>query len=156
MKRERKSRLYNEHGFTLIESTLVVIVIGLLAIVAIPKLVPTDKHEVYITAHQITADMRYARGLAIANAENHKVKFYPDGSVYTSYAIRDSEGATVKSMDIPEQVDCTIDEIVVDGEISFTSLGSASPGGDDIISLQVGSHTNTISVVAATGRISSD
>ena len=164
MKRGWKSRPYSEHGFTLIESTLVVIVIGLLAIIAIPKIVSTDKHEVYIAARQIMADMRYARGLAIANAENYIVRFYPSGegpTYYDRYAILlAADESVVKAMEIPEQVDCTIaDGGGVDWDISFTRLGSAEDAGGDPIDGELmtlhkaGSHAQNINVISATGRV---
>ncbi|MFC1717350.1 Tfp pilus assembly protein FimT/FimU [Candidatus Poribacteria bacterium] len=163
MKRERKLRLCNEHGFTLIESTLVVIVVGLIAIIAVPKLLSTDKREVYIAAHQITADMRHARGLAIANAatddDPYIVRFYPKGggsSYYGSYVILAPDDSTVKSMEIPDEVDCDIPTGVGNWDISFNGLGSASVGGDIMTLDKAGSYTQSINVISATGRISID
>lgn len=150
MKHGRKSKFHNEHGFTLIESTLVIIVIGLLAIIAIPKLLSTDKQEVYIAGHQITADMRYARGLAVANAEDCTVTFSPSSGPYTSYTISNA-GGTVKSVDISEEVTCNLIAPFADS-ISFTALGSTTSSGE-IISLTVGSYSRKISVVSATGRV---
>lgn len=156
MKHRRKSKFHNEHGFTLIESTLVIVIIGLMAIIAVPKIISTDKHEVYIAGHQIVADMRYASGLAIANAENYTVTFAPDdGSSYTSYTIKDFGGTTVKSVNILGTVTC--DNAGFTGHvITFTPLGSAEVTDDDgiIISLHVDdNYTQQIEIILATGRV---
>ncbi len=163
MKGKQKSGLYRERGFTLIEIALVATMVGIMAIVAIPKIVSTDKHAVYMVARQITADMRYAQKLAISNADDYTVTFHRDstdpGTPYTSYDISDSGGTSVKFMEISEQVDCTIpDSIALDWEISFTRLGSAEVDGASIdgviISLDAdGSYAQDINVISATGRV---
>lgn len=157
MKHRRKSKFHNEHGFTLIESTLVIIVIGLLAIIAVPKILSTDKHAVYIAGHQITADMRYARGLAIANAESYKLTFslknpLDSSSPYISYTISNLDGTTtVKSVDISAEAICTPIGAFA-GSIIFTALGSTA-SKEAIILLTIGSYSRNISVVSATGRV---
>ena len=95
-------------GFTLIESALVVLVIGMIAVVAVPRIISLDKHVVSITARQITADMRYARSLAVTNMENHIVQFSPAGGPYTKYEIfRASDMVnSIKSRDVPPEVTC--------------------------------------------------
>jgi prepilin-type N-terminal cleavage/methylation domain-containing protein len=159
MKRGRRSKRHKERGFTLIESTLVIIIIGLLAIVAVPKILSTDKHEVRIAAHQITADMRYARGLAIANAKQYNVEFSKDGGAsYTKYEILlDGDDTPVKSMEIPEEVTC-IPVGLLDDNISFTVLGSADNSGVMLLltATASGNYPWNINVVGATGMITSE
>ena len=157
MERGRRSTTRNEHGFTVIEGVLAIVVIGLLAIVVVPKILSTDKRAVYITAHQITADMRYARSLAIANFGDYVVKFNPGGEPppYTSYEIQDPDGGTVKSMEIPAEVTCNPGVgSPFAGELTFTPLGSTTIASDvPILSLEAGGHWQYISIVSATGRV---
>jgi len=147
---KHKQKFHKEHGFTLIESTLVIVVIGLLAVIAAPKLLSTDRREVYIAGHQIAANMRYARGLAIANARSYTVTFSPTNGPYTSYTISNA-GGTVKSVDISDRVTCTPMGTFT-GSISFIALGNTASSGA-IISLTVGSYSQNISVVSVTGRV---
>jgi prepilin-type N-terminal cleavage/methylation domain-containing protein len=162
---EIKNRVSSsEQGFTIIESILAVVILGLMAMIAIPRLVSTDMRVASIAYHQITADMRYARSLATANAEDYKVRFnqHPSDSSYVSYSIvKASDNSEVKAMDISERATCAISVAVGGGidnpwEITFTRLGNADPdkSGVDIITLTVGEYVRTISVVAATGKVS--
>jgi prepilin-type N-terminal cleavage/methylation domain-containing protein len=148
----------SEQGFTIIESILAVVILGLMAMIAIPRLVSTDQRVASIAYHQITADMRYARSLATANAEDYKVVFYKDGNPsYVRYSIvKASDSSEVKAMDISERVTCTIPGGGETWEIAFKPLGNADPAksGNDIITLTVGVYVETISVIAATGRVS--
>ena len=152
MKRGQKSRVHNEYGFTLIESALIVLIIGMLAVIAIPKILSTDKYVVYTTSRQIMADMRYARSLAISRAEDYIVRFSPSGGPYTIYQILPAAGGSPeKTMEISDQVTC----IPLGGfsdDLLFTVLGSAATGGQ-IISVSGGGNNIDISVISATGRV---
>ena len=143
-------------GFTLIESALVVIVIGMIAVIAIPKIISLDKHVVSITARQITADMRYARNLAVSNMANYVVTFSTDGLSYTKYEIfRVGDATPVKSRDIPAEVECTAaGDFGVANELTFTHLGSTVTNNGEIISIsEPESVPKVISVISATGRV---
>ena len=158
MELERKLRIRNEHGFTLVEGILVILIIGVLAVMVMPRIGPTDNRVVYITARQMTADMRYARTLAITKAKEYIVTFSTDadGTKYKIFPAGGEENP-VKSMKIPKQVTYTEEDF--GGTLSFTHLGKASHTGTDdenIISLAAGaaaSHKWIISVIKTTGRI---
>ena len=156
MKRLYTAGKYGTKGFTLIESTLVILVIGMIAVIAIPKIISLDKHVVSITARQITADMRYARNLAVSNMGNYTVKFSPPGGgPYTEYGIFDASDVLIKSRDIPtEDVTCDAVGAFVD-DLVFTSLGSTATNNGPIISISESEpegFTKTISVIKPTGR----
>lgn len=162
MKHERKSRLCYERGFSLIEMTLAVIVVGLLAVISVPKLMKTDKHIVHTATRQIVADMRYARGLAVAESRRYRVRFNWDGMAYASYDIFWVDFSSVehiaKTMEITDEVSCTLPlGGGADWEISFTRLGSAEVGGasinGDIVLIGLDEYTQKIAVIGATGMV---
>lgn len=157
----QKSLFYEEHGFTLIESVLAVIIIGMLAVIAVPKIMSTDREIVHIAARKITNDMRYARSLAITNVNEYVVNFNTSGSnaiyaIYVGDGFGSPTGNPVKSVELDGAIGYT--STLVDGNLSFDSLGSASTGGSlvtaTIVTLTVGSYSENISVIGVTGRVS--
>ena len=131
-----------------------VIVIGILAAVVIPKngRKLLDKLNAYTSAHQIAADMRYARRLAITAAKDHIVRFNPETQPYTEYGIfYDDGGSEVQvgeTRQITSEVTCNGD----DRELSFQPLGSAA--ADGILSLIVGEYQYDVNLLSTTGKVS--
>ena len=154
-------RIHGENGFTLLESALVVIVIGITAAIGIPKIMPTNRRVAEIAAQQITADMRYARSLAISNSEEYEVKFYPSasGTEYAEYKIFPASASNelnpIKSGELDEdKIDCVgLGDFT--GTLIFTELGRIKDDPpNSIIQLTGGEKTLTIGIVVATGMIS--
>ena len=176
MKLIRKAKIHGENGFTLLESTLVIIVIGMLAVISIPKILSTNRRVAEITTQQMTSDMRIARTMAITNSMGYIVKLYQsiiDGTEYGSYGIfpdadgdgvldatPEEEGSPVKVRDIPEEeIDCTaVSGSGFSGTIYFNALGRIDTNfspftQEDIIHITDGEHDHYISATVATGRV---
>ena len=83
----------DEHGFTIIEFLAIIAIIGILVVMAVPRLGTLGKSVAQTTARRLVADMRYARRLAIASAKDHIVRFYPPGGPYDEYRFFRKEGA---------------------------------------------------------------
>ena len=166
LKSGQRRRMRGERGFTLLETMLVIIVIGIVTIIAVPRILPTNRRVAEITAQQITADMRYARTLAITNSEDLVVKFYDSagGTEYAEYRIFPvgDEGNPVKYGEIPEdKIDCVdfggVTGALESTPLTFTALGRIEGvSNGEIIQVVGGGETFTISVVVATGRTSFD
>lgn len=60
-------------GFSLIELTAVVAILGITALVVIPSLSPTDPHILELAAYRLADALRYARSEALRTGEIHGV-----------------------------------------------------------------------------------
>lgn len=140
----------SERGVTLLEVLMLIVIIGILTAVTMPRIGSTDGQAARTTARQIITDMRYARGLAVSACKDHIVRFSPTGGAHTEYTILCVEGATEEQVgqtrQIREQVTCTGPD-----EFTFYPIGNVSSNGT--ISLTAGDNQYDVSVVAATGRV---
>jgi len=159
MGRERGSRVHDEYGLTFIELVIVLAIIGILAVMAIPRIGIFGRQTAYVTTRQMIADLRYARSLAITSAKDHLVKFYSVyptmASPYTEYRIfRHEVGGDVQVgelKNIPNEVTCS-SVGGFSGSITFHPLGDSTCNGT-IISVVQGSTQYTVTVIASTGRV---
>ena len=145
-------RIHTQRGFTILEVMLSVMIIGIMALLAIPRILDTRRHVVYMTHQQIVADMRYARGLAIAKSGDYRVTFSPAEGPYTGYEILAANGDSVKSMQIQaKKITCSPATGFTD-TLTFHRFGNASDNGEVIV-LSAEGHQESINVVRATGRV---
>lgn len=83
-------------GFSLIEVLLAVVVIAILSATIIPRITNArlyDKFLAYTTAHQVAADVRLARRLAVTNGDDYKLEFSTGGSDKTYAIYKNNSGA---------------------------------------------------------------
>ena len=140
----------DQSGVTLLETIMLIAIIGMFTVMSIPRIGTTDKQSAHAVARRIIADMRYARQLAVSDASNHIVRFSPAVGSHTEYRILRVAGETEELVgqikQIPVEITCAGPE-----EFTFTPLGSATSNG--LISLTGGGGQYDINVVATTGRV---
>lgn len=78
-------RRRNSSGFTLVESILIVLLIGFLAFVVIPKFNAYYTIELRSAVKELASDIRYAQSQAIATREHHGLVFDPADERYFVY-----------------------------------------------------------------------
>jgi prepilin-type N-terminal cleavage/methylation domain-containing protein len=157
-------------GFTLVELLIVIAIISIAALTAIPMMSSAASMQIRSAANMLTADLEYAKSMAISRAQNFSVVF--DAST-DSYRIEDQNGNVLphpvkKGFDY--EVDFQndgrlnkVDIISVDfdstSKVTFDYLGSpyngnSTPLNNGVINLQAGSTNSTIIVEPVTGYVS--
>lgn len=141
-------------GFGLVEAIMVVLFIGILAVVTVPKLnmAVISKHKAEATAKKFVTDLRRTRALAIShastNAEGFGVEMNgPDP--YTGYSIVNQQSnLPLDSHTIDTTILCTGGQRFI-----FGALGSLKPTSDSQLTFSSSGRTFTITITAATGMV---
>jgi prepilin-type N-terminal cleavage/methylation domain-containing protein len=142
-----KERTPNYKGMTLIELLAVLVIIGILSAVVIPRLnltVTTSRASVDGAAYMIASDIRYAQEFAMANRVSKSVTFTSGLSVYTFNPTSNLD----PSGRLPSGV-TTVNNFT----ITFNSLGEPTTGGGGSVTVSNGIQTKTITVVNYTGKV---
>ena len=157
-------------GFTLVELLIVIAIIMIAALTAIPMMSSAASVQIRSAANMLTADLEYAKSMAISRAQKFSVVF---DKAAESYRIEDKDGA-VLSHPVKEGFDYVIDfrndsrldkvdiidvDFDATSEVKFDYLGSpyngsGTPLNSGVISLQAGGTTATVTVEPVTGFIS--
>jgi Tfp pilus assembly protein FimT len=140
-------------AYSLAEMIVVVMIIGALAFIAIPRLNFAALHhkQAHTIAKKIITDLRRTRTLAISKAANNPAGYrlqMVGSSPYTSYQIVDtnSSGTVVDSQTIDSPVSCT-----GGSQFGFGPLGNLLTGSGTTLSVSSEGKTYTITVITGTG-----
>ena len=142
-----KSEFRNSKGITLIELLAVLVIIGILSAVVIPRLNltgTTSRASVDGAAYIIASDIRYTQEFAMANRVSKSVTFTTGSSVYTFSPASNLD----PSGRLPSGV-TTVNNFT----ITFNSLGEPTTGGGGSVTVSDGIQTKTITVVNYTGKV---
>ncbi len=141
-------------ALTLVEVILAVLFLGIMAVIAIPRLnlSALSKQKADCLAQKIVTDLRRTRRLAISNAAGNTAGFklkMTGTSEYTGYDIVDANSdETVDSQTIDPAVSCTGGD-----EFKFGPLGNLLSGSDTQLVISADGKTFTIDITSATGMV---
>jgi len=70
-------------GFTIIEVAMVIVIVGIMAALTIPRFNTFYGIKLSGAAKKVTSDIRYAQQLAVTRHENYNINFSPNGYTVT-------------------------------------------------------------------------
>ncbi len=157
-------------GFTLVELLIVVVIISIAALTAIPMMSSAASMQIRSAANMLTADLEYAKSMAISRAQNFSVVFDTSADSYWiedkdsnplphpvkkgfNYVIDFQNDGRLKKVDIVS-VDFDSTSKVTFDYLGSPYNGSSTPLNNGVINLQAGSTTSIITVEPVTGYVS--
>ena len=84
-------------GFTLIEMVLVMVLVGILTAMVLPRLRPSASQTVHSSATQLAYDLELARTRAISTGHAVRVTFDVPSSAYVGYLDTDGDGVITQT-----------------------------------------------------------
>lgn len=157
MLRLNRFRSRAKRGVSLVDLTLTVMILGLLAGIAVPKFINSlDHYRTKSAAAQIQADLALARQLAMARSESLAVQFTVASSEYTLEGVDHphlrGEIYTVRLAESPYDVSLASANIGGDMRLVFNAFGLPDSGGT--ITVQAGRFQQTVTIDPESGKAS--
>ncbi|MCF8721539.1 prepilin-type N-terminal cleavage/methylation domain-containing protein [Nitrospina gracilis] len=137
----------NEYGFTLVEAVLVVVLVGILGALFLPRLA-SDAIPLNSATSMVTADLKFAQELAMSRNPSAGSPIgitFSGGS--SSYTLTDPVGAFTASRTFPGGV-----TISTGGTINFNKYGEPQTISTITLTAPDGSN-HSITVEAFSGRV---
>ncbi len=134
-------------GFSLIELVMVIVLLGIVMAVVVPKLRNTTDFSLEGSASMIIADIRNAQELAMATHDDKNVVFILSGS---SYTVETESDSVFRTVDLPSGVTITSADLT----FTFNPLGEPTAGGGSSVTISAGGNSKTVTVGNYTGRAS--
>ena len=142
---------YKRQGFTLIEVTLVIALMGVFYSMAFPRINSNALNEkgAEISIKKMAASLKLARSMAIANQENHIFHFDSDTGQFGVYAGSVSPSNLVdKTYSLEKGVTC-----IGQDTFTFTPAGASTAEVRSAIACMVDGEYYSAKVIPATGYV---
>ncbi len=137
----------NEKGFTIFEVIIVIVIVGIMAAIAIPKMNNVTTVDLYATARQVKSDIRLAQQLATSKFMNTTITFVAGSN---TYAITRGNPVVTINKSLPVNSRVTFD---AGYSFQFRSSGIPTATAGWTVGITSGGSTEQIVVSNITGRV---
>jgi prepilin-type N-terminal cleavage/methylation domain-containing protein len=140
----------NPHGMTLIEVILVMVIIGILAAIVLPRIdfgITSSRTSVDGAAYMIASDIRYTQEFAMSNRVSKSIEFTTTHPTYYTF------NPVSTGMDPSGQLQPLGATISTTVTFTFNSLGEPTTGGGSSVIVSAGGVIRTITVLQYTGKV---
>ncbi len=140
-------------GMTLLEVLMVVVIVGIMSAVVIPRLGPggIGNPGARAVARRLALDLRHARSLAIATGTNHYVGFDAAGAALTGYTIYQTASPTDIAVEAYRSFGQGVTATGSGTRAEFSPTGAALGAYSFVVSGP--SQDFTVTVITVTGAI---
>jgi type II secretion system protein H len=121
----RHRSIRRQPGFTLVELSLVVLILGIMAAAVIPAIMSADSGKLHVTAEEIAGAMRFARSEAMRLRQPHGFRFGVSSKRLRVFSVDVNTAPWAKIFDIYHPVSKKLYDIDLD-EQSFAAVDSIS------------------------------
>jgi len=161
----------NPRGVTLIEMVMIIVILGIVALIAMPKAVTSQAVRLEAACQKIASDLRYAQQMALAQQVRFGISFNPASEAYFVYRVNTGTVAidpqtrnnfNVSFVTLNEFKGIDIVSTNFSDKIEFNSAGEPYDGNSVILSsqgvitlqAQAGLYSRTVRIEAKTGKSS--
>lgn len=143
-------------AFTLVEAVVVLVIVGVLSAIALPRYAGFDSHRrMQLVVRKIVADLAYAQHLAQLKGANVKVSFDVIDDRYELIGVQDldhpGQRYRVTLSDEPYVAQMTSANFQGNPSVEFDLYGAPDSGGSVVV--ERGSHGVRLTIDAETGEV---